>query len=289
MSRTARTIIGLIVAVLVVVLLGLVYIWVTGGSATPSATLSAPTLDLSTRSAESAATSEPTSTPATEEATESATDQTDEAATDEPVVDITDEATVEATAETAAVNTPSGDLIVFNIETDDSEVRFILDEILRGQQNTVTGRTNQIAGQIAVDFENPQNSQVGEIRISARALHTDTELRDRAIRGQILQSAEDRFEFISFVPTEITGLPSSVEMGESFEFQITGDLTIRDITNPITFDVTVTPVSETRIEGTATAAVQRGDYNLEIPNVPGVADVDQEVQLEIDFVATAAS
>jgi polyisoprenoid-binding protein YceI len=288
MSRTARTIIGLIVAVLVVVLLGLVYIWITGGSATPSATLSAPTLDLSTQPATTA----PTSAPATDEATESAT-ETVEDATDEPVADTTDEpvedATDEATAESASVEAPAGDLVVFDIETDDSEVRFILNEMLRGAPNTVTGRTDQIAGQIAVDFANPQNSQVGEIRISARSLATDNELRNRAIRSAILQSAEDRFEFISFVPTEVTGLPSSVTIGEPFEFEITGDLTIRDVTNPVTFSVTVTPDSETRIEGTATAAVQRGDFNLEIPSVPSVADVDEEVRLEIDFVATAAS
>src|SRR5215212_3009596 len=105
MSRTARTIIGLIVAVLVVVLLGLVYIWVTGGTATPSATLSAPTLDLSTRPAA-------TTAPATEEATEPATEAVEDA-TEEPVVDTTDEPVVsvtdEATAESASAETPSGD------------------------------------------------------------------------------------------------------------------------------------------------------------------------------------
>jgi polyisoprenoid-binding protein YceI len=160
--------------------------------------------------------------------------------------------------------------------------------MLRGSLNTVTGRTNQIAGQIAVDFANPQNSRVGEIRISARSLRTDNEFRDRAIRGQILQSAQDEFEFISFVPTELEGLPTAVTMGEPFEFSITGDLTIRDITEPATFNVTVTPVSETRIEGLATATVQRADYGLEIPSVPSVADVDEAVRLEITFVAVAA-
>lgn len=269
MSRSARLIVGSIVAVLVVVLVGLVYIWVTGGGSAPSATLSAPTLDLSTRATATAP------------------------ATDEPAASMTEAASVEATADptseaTAEAATAAGNFVVFDIDADDSEVRFILDELLRGAPNTVTGRTDQIAGQIAVDFANPQNSQVGEIRISARSLATDNELRNRAIRSVILQSAEDRFEFINFVPTEVTGLPASMTMGEPFEFEITGDLTIRDITHPITFAVTVTADSETRIEGTATATVQRADYNLEIPSVPSVADVDEAVRLEIDFVARAA-
>ena len=49
----------------------------------------------------------------------------------------------------------------------------------------------------------------------------------------------------------------------------------------------VTPVSETRIEGSAHATVLRADYGLQIPNAPGVANVSEEVGLEIDFVATA--
>lgn len=266
MSRSARLIVGSIVAVLVVVLLGLVYIWVTGGGSAPSATLSAPTLDLSTRA--------------------TATSAATEAVTDQPAASTTEVATAEATtAVSANAEAETGNFVVFNIDPEDSQVRFILDELLRGSPNTVTGRTNQIAGQIAVDFANPQNSQVGEIRISARSLATDNELRNRAIRSVILQSAEDRFEFINFVPTEISGLPTAVTLGEPFEFEITGDLTIRDITKPITFAVTVTADSETRIEGTATATVQRADYNLEIPSVPSVADVDEAVRLEIDFVA----
>ena len=74
-------------------------------------------------------------------------------------------------------------------------------------------------------------------------------------------------------------------MDETLEFQISGDLTVRDITHPITFDVTVTAVSETRLEGSASAILARGDYGLQIPEVPRVANVDEEVLLEIDFVA----
>lgn len=274
MSQSARIVVGGIVFVLVVVLAALVYIWVSGGSSAPSATLSAPTLAIATQRA----TTLPTQAPATA-ATAEATDGS--AATEAAP------ATTEATAQSIAAN--PGDLVVFNLVADDSEVRFILNEVLRGSPNTVTGRTNQIAGQIAVDFANPAASQVGEIRIDARTLATDNELRNRAIRGQILQSSQDQYEFISFKPTEVTGLPAAVTMGQAFEFQITGDLTIRDITKPVTFDVTVTPDSESKLEGLATATVHRGDFGLTIPNVPGVADVDEDVRLEITFVAQAAS
>jgi polyisoprenoid-binding protein YceI len=234
------------------------YIYIRGGSGTPSATISAPTLAISL----------PTQAPATAAPTEA-------------------EAATETTDEVPAVSSAASEVVVFNIAPEQSNVTFTLTEELRGQPTTVVGETDQVAGQIAVDFGNPSASQVGEIRINARTLETDNDFRNRAIRGEILQSAQDQFEFISFVPTDITGLPDTITMGEPIIFQIVGDLTIRDITNPVTFEATVTPVSEAQLEGTAATTVQRGDYNLEIPSVSSVANVSEAVDLQIDFVAAA--
>ena len=44
-------------------------------------------------------------------------------------------------------------------------------------------------------------------------------------------------------------------------------------------------VSEDRIEGSGSAVVLRSDFGLQIPSVPNVANVSDEVILEIDFVA----
>jgi hypothetical protein len=102
-----------------------------------------------------------------------------------------------------------------------------------------------------------------------------------------LQSAQDEFEFSEFTPTAVEGMPESVTIGEPVTFQIVGDLTVRDITAPVTFDTTVTAVSETELQGSATATVQRAVFELTIPSVPSVANVGEDVGLEIDFVATA--
>lgn len=187
------------------------------------------------------------------------------------------------------VEPASADTVIFGIVSDESEVRFIIDEELRGVPTTVIGSTDQVAGSMAVSFDNPAATEMGQVRINARTLMTDNEFRNRALRGQILQSAQDEFEFISFEPTGIEGLPETVTLGEAFTFQMTGDLTVRDVTSSVTFDVTVTPVSAERIEGSATTTVQYADFNISIPDVPGVANVSDDVTLEIDFVATPAS
>ena len=54
------------------------------------------------------------------------------------------------------------------------------------------------------------------------------------------------------------------------------------------FDVTAVPVSDTRIEGSAATTIQRADFNLFVPSATGVAGVEEDVILEIDFTAEAA-
>ncbi|MGB1285323.1 MAG: YceI family protein [Aggregatilineales bacterium] len=176
---------------------------------------------------------------------------------------------------------------IFSIVTEESEARFNIDEDLRGQRITVVGVTDEVGGDIGVNFDNPADSIAGVIAINARTLVTDNEFRNRALRGQILRSAEDAFEFIEFVPTAIDGLPEdAITMsGDTLEFEIVGDLTIIETTQEVTFDVSVTLESEDRLSGLATATIDYNDFNLSIPSVPGVANVSDEVILEIDFVA----
>jgi polyisoprenoid-binding protein YceI len=172
---------------------------------------------------------------------------------------------------------------VFGIVPAESQARFTLGELLGGNPKTVVGVTDQVAGEITVDPGQPQAALVSVVQVRAGTLTTDSDLRNQAIRRFILQT--DRYEFITFTPKTLAGLPDSVTVGQPFSFQIIGDLTIRDVTNEATFDVTVNPTSETRLEGLASTAVMRADYGLEIPSVPGVADVDEEVLVELEFVA----
>lgn len=225
-------------------------------------------------------TSAPSVTIASEQATApAATDVAVEAPTTE--VAATEEPTI------APTEPPAAKPVLFEISQADSEVRFTLDELLRGNPKTVVGVSNQVAGQISVDFNDLSTIQVGIIQVNARTFATDNEFRNNAIQNRILHTND--FEFITFTPTNLSGLPDSVAIGDSVTFAMTGDLTIQDVTTQVTFDVTATAVSAERIEGLASTTIQRADYGLNIPNAPGVADVDEAVLLEIDFVALATT
>ena len=188
-------------------------------------------------------------------------------------------------AEPSTVSEAGAAPVVFEILQSDSEARFIIDEVLNGAPKTVVGVTDQVAGEIAIYPDDPASSVIGPILVNARALSTDNDFRNRAIKNRILST--DDYEFVTFTPNEITGLPESVSVGESFTFQIVGDLTVRDVTREVTFDAAVTPISETELEGTATTIILYADFGLSIPEAPAVASVDDEVRLEIDFVAAA--
>jgi polyisoprenoid-binding protein YceI len=183
----------------------------------------------------------------------------------------------------------SGTEKLFHILPEQSEVRFITNEVLMGQPKTVVGSTKEVAGDLAVDFDNPTNSRVGAIRINVKTLQTDNEFRNRALRGQILLATRPEFEFVSFVPKRVTGLPSSISLGSKFTFQVVGDLTVRGTTHEVTFDAEVTPIDRAQVTGSAWATIHYGDFNITIPEAPGVANVSETVRLEISFAAVPAS
>lgn len=179
--------------------------------------------------------------------------------------------------------TPVPGVAIFEIVPAESQARFTLGEILRGENNTVVGSTDQVAGQISINFNDPPASRVGTLLINARTFSTDAELRDRAIKNRVLET--NTYEFIAFTPTSISGWPGAAIVGETFVLHITGDLTLLDVTLPVTFTVTIISASETRLEGSGSTTIAYADYGITIPDVPAVASVDDDVLLEIDFVA----
>lgn len=187
--------------------------------------------------------------------------------------------------EDAPVQGAASSKVILLIESEGSEARFIIDEVLRGEPTTVVGATTEVSGQIQVDVEDPTQTQIGAIEVQAGSLITDNNFRNGAIRDLILNTGS--FPVIRFTPTSVDGLPEQGAVGETYSLTITGDLTIRDVTQEVTFEATVTTVSESRLEGTASTTILRSDFDLTIPSVPQVADVSEEVILEIEFVAIA--
>jgi polyisoprenoid-binding protein YceI len=190
-------------------------------------------------------------------------------------------------AETLPTDNPTAgelaEFVIFRFDPSATEARFVIGEILGGAPNTVIGVNDQVSGEILISVSNPATSQIRPIEIGAASFVTDSALRNRAINQFVLQSGI--FPLITFTPTSIGGIPGEVIPGAVLTLQIAGDLTIREVTQPVSFEATITVISESEIHGNAIATISRSDFELTIPSVPRVAGVDEQLVLELDFVA----
>ncbi|MEM7333951.1 MAG: YceI family protein [Chloroflexota bacterium] len=174
---------------------------------------------------------------------------------------------------------------LFEIQSESSEARYVIGEILRGSPKTVIGQTDEVGGQLVVNFDNLPLVEFSDVAVLASTFQTDNSMRDGATRDRILFTNE--FPLIKFEPETLIDLPESINVGDTAEFQIEGPLTIKGISNTETFEVIATVVSETEIDLFATTQIMRESYDLNVPNVPGVANVDEAVILELDLILTA--
>jgi polyisoprenoid-binding protein YceI len=122
---------------------------------------------------------------------------------------------------------------------------------------TVKGRITDVEGTIYADEKNPQNSSV-EVVLNAASLDTRTDQRDQHLRSADFLDVE-KFPEIKFRSTRIDG--------EGQSFKLTGDLTIRDVTKPITLDVqfegrTRDPWGGERIGFSASGKIDRRVFGL---------------------------
>lgn len=254
------------------------FIRITGGTAAPSVPISAPTLSLEMVGTPTAPAGALGSGSSTEVPTLVNNGITEFAPTAASVV-----SPQAAIAATPTVLAPQ----LFRIVSDESEARFAVSETV--PLGTAIGRTNQVAGDIIVDFNTPSNSRIGIIRINLRTLQTDDADRDRSIRCCVLLSVQDAYEFTDFVPTSVSGLPGQVQMGQTIAFRVTGDLTLRGTTRAVTFDVSLTVVSVNELQGLGRTVVNRSDFGIlnDAENMFDYHGVAEAVTLEFEFVARA--
>lgn len=190
-----------------------------------------------------------------------------------------------ATETPQQVDLPTGPITAELVQAE-SKARFLIDEVLNGQVNTVIGVTDQVVAQIIIDPTNPANVQLGPVTVNARTLTTDNNFRNRTIQNEILDTAE--FEFITFTPRQFLGLPEIGAIGDTLSFQILGDLTVRDVTREVIFDLTVTVDSDTRLHGLGRTTISRQNFDLSVIDLPPqVASMKDAVILELEFVAQA--
>jgi polyisoprenoid-binding protein YceI len=122
----------------------------------------------------------------------------------------------------------------------------------------VRGSFNEFAGTGAFDADNPAATHL-ELTIQAASIDTRNGDRDAHLRSN------DFFDMDSY--TEIRFVSTAVEQTGDDEFQVTGDLTIKGVTKPVTIDfeytgTAVDPYGNTRIGLDGKTIVNRKDWGV---------------------------
>ncbi|MGZ0230528.1 MAG: YceI family protein [Acidimicrobiales bacterium] len=163
-----------------------------------------------------------------------------------------------------------------------SALTYSVEESLAGSDRTAVGVTHTLAGDIVVDLVDPSNSRIGAIVINVEMFDSDSSLRDKRIRHDFLESRH--FPFASFVATEIVGLPTTADDNTETELTITGDLTVKETSLPITFTGTASMDADT-LTATMTSQALMSDYDIGPIHVAGLAHTGNEIGLTFVLVA----
>ncbi len=143
------------------------------------------------------------------------------------------------------------------------------------------GKTSAISGQITVQPDGTVDLHNSKFTVDVTNLVSDESRRDGFVSRSILQTAQ--FPNVVFVPTQISGLSGIPQAGQPVSFQMTGDLTIRDVTKPVTWDVTGTLNTGGVADAQATTSFTFEDFGLSQPQVPVVLSVVDKITLEVSL------
>jgi polyisoprenoid-binding protein YceI len=174
---------------------------------------------------------------------------------------------------------------LFRLDPSQSEMRYQVDEHLLEDNafNSLVGRTNVLDGYIIVDFDHPENSKVCEMVVNISQMSSDNLQRDGIVRLRYLETTY--YPEARFVPIELIGFPRNPREGESFNFQMAGDLTIKQTTAPETWKVSV-KLADDVIEGSAETVILMSTYEVGPISIAGFVETSDDLSLTFDFVAT---
>jgi polyisoprenoid-binding protein YceI len=145
----------------------------------------------------------------------------------------------------------------------------------------VRGGFSGITGDVVFDPANPANTKINA-SIDATTLHSHDGKRDAHVKGADFLDAE-KFPKISFVSKQVT--PDGKN-----QWKITGDLTFRGVTKPVTLDVESAPAEakdpwgNLRSGASAETVIKRSDFglNFNAPLETGGFMLSDDVHIHLD-------
>lgn len=174
------------------------------------------------------------------------------------------------------------DVVRYTVAPQGNEARYRVREQLARLSfpNDAIGKTSKIEGGITVDASGAIVQSESRFTIDMASLATDNDRRDNYVRRNTLQTAEHPTAV--FVPTAFRNLKFPLAASGDVTFQIVGNLTLRGVTKPVTWDVTG-KIANGAITGDATTRFTFADFEIAKPRVASVLSVEDDIRLEYTF------
>jgi polyisoprenoid-binding protein YceI len=152
--------------------------------------------------------------------------------------------------------------------TDASQVGYRVEEILFGVDTTAVGRTNQVTGSMTIE-----GTQVtaADFTVDVASITSDESRRDAQFSGRIMSA--DQFPTATFVLTQPIELGADPGDGVELNASASGELTLRGVTNPVSFDVTAKQTGGL-IGVQGSIPVTFADYQIANPSFGGITTED---------------
>jgi polyisoprenoid-binding protein YceI len=142
----------------------------------------------------------------------------------------------------------------------DSTLGYRVSEVLGGIDTEGAGRTNQVTGTLTLDGT---RATAAEFTVDMASVTSDSDRRDGQFRTRIM--SVDEFPTSTFVLTEPIDFGAIPAEGEQITASATGDLTLRGVTNSVTFDVTA-QIEAGRIGVLGSIPVLFSEYEIPDPS-----------------------
>ena len=160
--------------------------------------------------------------------------------------------------------------------------RYRVRERLMGHDfdNDAIGETKNLTGAISFDSNGKVIRETSKFTVDAGTFVSDKDRRDGFVRGRLLEA--DEYPTVVLVPTNVRGMTVPLPTTGSRPFEMTGDLTVRGVTRPTTWNGTV-QFKDGAVSGSAATAFTFDDFRMEQPRVPVLLSVADTIRLEITF------
>jgi polyisoprenoid-binding protein YceI len=187
-----------------------------------------------------------------------------------------------APAEIGALPEGTDAAVVYAIVPEESTARYrVQEELAQVGENEAVGETQAIIGQFGFG-EDQLPLPCSRFDVDMRTLQSDQARRDNYLYQNTLEA--ETYPLATFVLRTVEGMQAPLAEGEEMTLRLIGDLTLRDETKLVAWEVNVTLV-DGALTGTAATMFEMPDFGIEPPSVPVVLSLDETIRLEVDFTA----